>query len=230
MILPFKKPKPHKTREGKIALTMKAHGIDTVLDIGANKGIMAETLRANGFAGDIISVEPLPSLQPTLQAKAARDPRWTALPPLALGENNGETLINLSEADDLSSILPPAQAMLCALPKTQVIKSVTVPMKTLDTLYEELDLSGKKVFAKIDTQGYEMRILRNAENALKHLTGLHVEMSLLELYEGETLFDEVIAFLKARGFMPYMLFDTTFSRDLGRQLQLDGIFYRQETL
>lgn len=52
-------------------------------------------------------------------------------------------------------------------------------------------------------------------------------MSLLELYKGETMFDEIIAFLKNAGFTPHMLVETNFSRRLNRQLQIDGIFYRE---
>ena len=37
-LIRFKKPKPHKTREGKIGLTLATHNIDTIIDIGANTG------------------------------------------------------------------------------------------------------------------------------------------------------------------------------------------------
>ncbi len=226
MILPFKKKKPHKTREGKIGLTLKAHGIETVIDIGANRGQTHDNLRMGGFTGPIISVEPLPALQDELQAKAAKDPLWTVLPPLALGDHNGECTMNVSEASDMSSLLPSSDALMTALPRTRTVENVTVPMKTLDALYEELNLTGKKVFVKMDTQGYEMPILHHAPQTLEQAAGLQLEMSLFELYEGETLFDEIIAFLKEKGFKAHMLIETNFSRKLNRQLQVDGIFFK----
>ncbi len=226
MIIPFKKKKPHKTREGKIVLTLKAHNIDTVIDIGANNGQTRDYLRFGGYQGNIISVEPLPSLQDTLQSKAKGDARWSVLPALAVGDQDGTCMMNVSEASDMSSALPSSAELMSALPKTRVVEQVEVPMKTLDTLLEDLNLEDKNVFVKMDTQGYEMRILQNAPKALKSVVGLQLELSLFELYEGETLYDDIIAFLKSYGFSAHMIVENNFSRKLNRQLQVDGIFYK----
>ena len=48
MIIPFHKPKPHKTRDGKIGLTLKAHNIDTIIDIGTNTGGAHDAFRRGG--------------------------------------------------------------------------------------------------------------------------------------------------------------------------------------
>ncbi len=218
--------KRRQTREQQIVTTMNAHGIDTVIDIGANKGQTRDALRKAGYNGNIISLEPIPSLQPLLLEKSKADSRWTILPPLALGDNDNECEINVSAAPDMSSLLGSTAALLAAFPKTRVTETVKVPMKTLDALYDSLNLQGKKVFIKIDTQGYEMPILRSGPKALQSAIGLQIEMSLFELYKGETLFDDIIAFLKDKGFRPHMLFEISFSRTLKRQLQIDGIFYK----
>ncbi len=225
-LISFKKPKPHKTREGKIGLTLAAHSIDTIIDIGANNGGAYESFRNGGFKGQIISIDPLPAVQETLAQKKKNDPNWTILPPLAIGDQNGETQINVSDASDMSSVLKASNVLMEALPRTNVVETITVQMKTLDTLYEELCLEGKNVFVKIDTQGYEMPILKHAEKTLNKIKGLQVEMSLFELYEGETLYGEIMTFLSNKGFSPHMLIETNFSKKLNRQLQIDGIFYK----
>lgn len=223
-----KKNKPHKNAEGKVVLTLKEHNIDTVIDIGANLGQTHDNLRRWGFNGDVISIEPLPSLQQTLQEKAAKDPKWKVLEPLALGDGNKNIEINVSESSDMSSILPTSDELLEALPRAQTISQETIPMKTLDTLYEELELSGKNVFIKMDTQGYEMNILKYGEEALKQAIGLRLEMSLFEIYKGETLMTDIMVFLKDRGFSPHMIWETYFSRKLNRQLQADGVFFKDK--
>jgi len=228
----FKKKKPHKTCEGKIALTLAAHDINVVIDVGANIGQTYENLRRGGFRGTVISVEPLPSLQTLLQTKSNADPYWHVLKPLALGDHDGECEIHVSQSSDMSSVLKATPDLLQTLPKTKIDHDETVPMKTLDTLYGELEeqykLAGKNVFIKMDTQGSEMMILQNAKKTLKKIIGLQVEMSLFELYEGEVLYDEIIAFLKKNKFNAHMMIETNFSRKLNRQLQVDGVFYKDQ--
>lgn len=222
----LKKNKPHKNAEGRVGLTLRDHDIDCIIDIGANMGQTYDTLRRWGYKGEVISIEPLPSLQENLQEKAKKDPLWTVLPPLALGEANKDIEMNVSEATDMSSILEVSDELLTALPKSNIVTKVTIPMKTLDTLYEELNLKSKNVFLKIDTQGYEMNILRHGLNALTQMKGVRLEMSLFEVYKGEALMADVMMFMQDQGFKPHLLWETYFSRKLNRQLQADGVFYR----
>jgi len=228
MIIPFKKKKPHKTPEGRAVLTLQQHGIDVIIDIGANAGQTYDAFRVGGFKGEIISVEPLPSLQDELQDKAKSDKLWRVLPPLAIGDHDGVCTLNVSEASDMSSVLPSSDQLMTAIPRTRVLETVEAPMQTLDTLLHELDLGDQNVFVKMDTQGYEMKILEHAPKALQSIKGLQLELSLFELYEGETLYDDVIAFLKAHGFTAHMLTERTFSRHLNRQLQVDGMFFKDQ--
>ena len=51
-------------------------------------------------------------------------------------------------------------------------------------------------------------------------------MSLFPLYEGEALYLDMLNFLHERGFSPHLLVDIGYSKKLGRQLQIDGVFIR----
>lgn len=223
-----KKNKPHKNEEGKVVLTLKEHNIDTVIDIGANIGQTGERLRRWGFEGDIYSVEPISSLQEPLLEASKNDPKWTILPPMVIGDSNKDIEFNVSDSKEMSSVLEPCDELIQALPKTTIIATETIPMKTLDTLYEELNLEGKRVFVKMDTQGYEMNILKGGQESLKKATGLRLEMSLFEIYKGETTMTDIMIYLQNKGYVPHLLWEVYFSRKLNRQLQVDGVFYKDK--
>jgi len=78
----------------------------------------------------------------------------------------------------------------------------------------------------MDTQGYEMNIIKHAPKALEHAKGLRLEMSLFEVYHGEALFRDVVNFLHEKGFTLHMVWETYFSRKINRQLQADGVFFK----
>lgn len=54
---------------------------------------------------------------------------------------------------------------------------------------------------KADVQGYELEVLRGATEALASADAVLLKVSFRELYEGQPLAHELIAFLGDRGFM-----------------------------
>ncbi len=222
----FRKPKPHKTRAGKIVLTLGAHGIDTVLDIGANVGQTGRELRSSGYQGRIVSFEPVPSAHAALTRAAAADSRWDVALRCAVGARAGEVLLNESESSDMSSIRPPEDALLTALPRTQVVASHATPVTTVEQIVTQYCKPGDRIFVKVDTQGYEKEVLEGFGQAWSQVIGIQMEMSLFSLYEGEALFLDLTRHIMDRGFVPHLMLETTFSRRLNRQLQVDGVFYR----
>jgi FkbM family methyltransferase len=210
-----------------LALVLARAGIDLVIDVGANTGQTAASLRAHGYAGAIVSVEPLPACHAALLAASAGDPLWRIAERCALGAEDGLIAIQVSAASDLSSIRPPTGALERALPKVRAVERVPVPVRRLDGLLGAEVRAARAPFLKIDAQGHDMDVLRGAAGVLGCIRGVEVEMSLVPLYEGEMLFLDVAAFLVAEGFRPVILVDRTFSAELGRQLQVDGVFMRE---
>jgi hypothetical protein len=77
---------------------------------------------------------------------------------------------------------------------------------------------GRVDFLWIDTQGAELDILRNAGTILDSVKVVHLEVSVMELYEGSALFNEVRAFLEEKGFVVF--------QEIGLELMGDVVFIR----
>ena len=136
--------------------------------------------------------------------------------------------MRVSEASDMSSILPSTESLDRALPKTRVVEKVETPVARLDDVVQDYRKLGSRPFLKIDTQGYERKVLKGAEKTLNEVCGVEIELSLFPLYEGEETYLSFLQDFHAWGFTPFMLTERTFSQSLGRQLQIDAVFMRAE--
>lgn len=225
----FNKKRIRRAEESRrLNLILQRHGVDLFLDIGANVGQTGKALRAGGYAGRIISVEPVQACHAALTHASATDTAWEIARRCAIGEKEGEVEIIVSEASDLSSLSAPTQSLNDTLPKARERDREMVPVKRVDDLLRDDIKNAKAAFLKIDAQGHDLPALKSAKGVMDRLCGVQIEMSLLPLYEGEAHYLEILTFLHKNGFAPHMLVERSFRDDLGQQLQLDGVFIRGE--
>jgi FkbM family methyltransferase len=199
--------------------------IDLVLDVGANAGQYAGDLREFGYTKRIVSFEPLAPAFETLARKARRDPNWQTFN-LALGDCDGASEINVSSNSFSSSLLPILPAHVASAPQSAYVGKQAIQVRTLDSVFNEVCRAGERVFLKIDTQGYERRILEGGRNSLPRIQGVQVELSLVPLYEGETLFTEMLPLIQGKGFELTGLDPGFYDVKTGQLLQLDCVFFR----
>ena len=72
------------------------YNIETVLDVGANTGQFANTLRKNGYKNKIISFEPNSKIYDHLLKNSQRDKNWQIFKQCALGDFDGKIDLNIS--------------------------------------------------------------------------------------------------------------------------------------
>lgn len=90
-----------------------------------------------------------------------------------------------------------------------------------------LDSLRRPAAMKIDVQGAEMLVLRGATELLSMIDAVLVECSFVELYDGQALVDDVIGFLRDRGFrLTAMVAGATDPR--GMLVQADLLFARRD--
>jgi FkbM family methyltransferase len=211
----------------RVAATLRHLGATAVLDVGANIGQYASALRASGYRGAIVSCEPLSDAFAHLRRRAANDPAWEAVR-TAVGAEPGSAQINVSANSYSSSLLTMTEAHTSAAPGSQTVASETVPVTTVAALVAERGIDPERTLLKIDTQGYEAPVLDGAGALLGRLAAVSLELSFVPLYEGQQLFDDLVARLRAAGYLLYGLDGGFGDRRTGRMLQCDGLFVRAD--
>jgi FkbM family methyltransferase len=203
----------------------ETYGINLVLDVGANSGQFAQQLIESGYAGEIVSFEPLSSAFEKLSETAQKHSNWHAVH-CALGHEEGSAEINVAGNSWSSSLLAMLPAHVESAPHSAYVTKETVQIRTLDALYPRYSSIGSRAFLKIDTQGYTMKVLEGGIHTLEAITGLQVEMSLVPLYDGEPLIGEMVSFLQDKGFTLVFVVPGFIDNSTGQQLQVDGVFFR----
>lgn len=212
----------------RAAWIMLMEGIDLVIDIGANIGQYGVSLRKSGYSGRICSFEPLPEAHSALQLIASRDPGWLVHQRCALGAKPGEALIHVSGNSYSSSLLPMTATHVQAAPDSAYVGSVLTPVHTIDELAGMVLPDAKRIFLKIDTQGYELEVLRGGRSTLKQVRVVQLELSLCSLYEGQPLYREVLDFLEDEGFEPWVFLPGFEDKSSHRMLQIEAILRRRD--
>lgn len=184
----------------RLAHFLRQQQIALLYDIGANRGQFARAMFAAGYAGRIVSFEPMPSAHSDLVRAAAGHDRWTIAPQAALSDSAGDVEFFVNASDATSSLLPPSAASQAHIPGIRTQHVVRVPTVRLDDIRGNYGAGTPRTMLKVDVQGGEAKVLAGAGETLRWAAGLVVELSLTELYDGQVLALDVLAPLMAQGF------------------------------
>ncbi len=201
-------------------------GLDcrTVVDIGANRGQFALVARQCHSQARVISFEPVPAVAAKFRAMFAGDDCVT-LHEAAIGPVAGNAVIHISRRDDSSSLLPITSTQVALYPGTAEAATATVRVAPLREFLPASDVRPPALL-KLDVQGYELEALRGCEDLLDRFAYVYAECSFVELYGGQALADEVIAWLRERGFTLRGVHNMDYDSG-GRAIQADFLFVRK---
>ena len=195
--------------------------LNTVVDIGANRGQFALCIRRLYPNAQIFSFEPLPKPAAGWMRNFGADPR-ARLFNKAIALQSGSATMNVSRWDVSSSLLPFAQAQHDNFPFTEEASKEVVETATLDSCIEE-HLIRDSALLKLDVQGFELSALQGCERLLGRFRNVYVEASFIELYVGQALATEVIGFLFSRGFNLVCVANLSYGSSV-RPIQADFLF------
>ena len=170
----------------------------TVIDVGANRGQFALCSTVRFPEAQVFSLEPLRGPRAKMQALFAGSPRVQVIPKAA-GASAGRAKVNVSGADDSSSLLAMGELQLRRYPETKMVGAEEVDVDTLDGIFGGMELASP-VLLKLDVQGFELEALKGAKELLGRVDAVLTEASFVPFYEGQALFDDLHALLTEAGF------------------------------
>ncbi|WP_299941205.1 FkbM family methyltransferase [uncultured Microbulbifer sp.] len=171
--------------------------IDTVLDVGANRGQYGKLLRSIGFKGQIHSFEPVRMYYKELIETSKGDKNWFSYN-YALGRESGELRINIDNV--FSSFYEYSDYYLKE--RGKVGNSEIVKISTLDNFIKE-SFSGPvqpKIHLKLDTQGFDVEAFAGGQRNIKNISTFQSEMALKKIYKNMPDITESLNIYRKCGF------------------------------
>ena len=196
-----------------------------LFDVGANVGQFGAFMRKSGYQGKLVSFEPLSAAFTHLKQRAHGDADWTVVR-MGLGDFNGQASINIAGNSESSSFLKMLPRHSVAAPNSSYVGTETVQIRTIDDVLEQYADPDQPLFVKLDTQGFEKKIVQGARRSLGRICGFKLEVSVDPLYEGEAILPEMVEFMADHGYQ-LMGVEPGWSHEAtGQMLQMEGVFFR----
>ena len=170
---------------------------DTVLDVGANIGMIALlSAKETGANGKVWTIEADPQTYARLcENIALNSPLAPQITPLhyALGEKPGSVSILPHKGDDSQNRVNPENP------------EGNVPMETLDRLFPQETFPGPLDLLKIDVEGFELPVLQGGRDLLQRTRCVLFEVSRQNYQRYGYTPQEVAAFFKEQNFLLFRM-------------------------
>jgi|TARA_B110000879_G_scaffold191830_1_gene257339 FkbM family methyltransferase len=189
--------------EQQLKKLLSHFNVDCVFDIGANCGQYATMLREKAdYTGTILSFEPIPNAAQEIRKLSKNDPDWHVFEQ-AVSCTDGELTFNIMEKSQFSSLSTPRHDETKLFTDMNKVKeTVTVKSECLENIYNRLSkyLKFKRPFLKMDTQGFDLDVLKSGQSILQNYIGLQSELSIKKIYEESVDFRDAISTYEKYGF------------------------------
>ncbi|WP_250453130.1 FkbM family methyltransferase [Caballeronia sp. ATUFL_M2_KS44] len=178
--------------------------VDCVFDIGANQGQYAGMLRRNaGYEGFIFSFEPNPHDARIARAQSEGDNKWMVIE-TAIAEADGTAELNIMHSSEFSSLSTPKHDDSELFREMNaIVGTVTVKTQRLETALRELQAEHgfKRPFLKMDTQGFDVKIVKASGDIMRNFVGLQSELAIAKLYADSVDFRDALTEYERCGFL-----------------------------
>ncbi len=170
-----------------------------IVHVGAHEGQELESYNEHEVPR-VVWIEANPTVSERLRERLKPYPHHQAYQ-FAAHEKDGLSVdLNVMVNTMSSSIFYPKRH-LEFYPSITVTEKISVPTKTLDSFFDEENLSREDFnFLNMDIQGAELLVLKGASRTLPHIDYVYTEVNDDYLFEGCCLKEELDDFLGRQGF------------------------------
>jgi FkbM family methyltransferase len=172
--------------------------LTTIIDVGANSGQFTKVAAHLYPQAQIHTFEPLPDLYPIIKKKFGSNPNIKTYN-IALGNEDGTILFNKNKFGHTSSVLEISQDNIHFTRKDNELEQIRVQIMKLDSLALPVDKTNLSLL-KLDVQGYELEVLKGADETIKAIGYIIIEANLEELYSSQPSFNTMNNYLQDKGF------------------------------
>ncbi len=195
-----------------------------VIDGGAHRGDMAETLGILLPSAEFYCFEPDPLLGDVLQHKFASNPRVHVVQ-AALGNVAGKAKFNINVSRPTNSLLPSSESLQSDIKQLcKTVEQVDVDVISIDE-YCRLHSIDRVDVVKLDLQGYDYFALQGGRSILGGVKVVLVEVIFSKIYQGAGSFQDILELMRESGFNLYTLCGLQYGDD-AKLLWADAIFIR----
>jgi FkbM family methyltransferase len=216
----------HQVLAGTEHRYVLTRGLNTIIDIGANRGQFALAAREYCPKASVVSFEPLSRAASVYREVFAGDSK-VILHEAAIGPSEKTMRMHVSAREDSSSLLPILAAQEDNFPGTEEVGTLDVSVAPLEKYILRKDLV-RPVLLKLDVQGFEFEALLGCASLLGQVDVLYCECSFVELYAGQKLAFDIIDWLSQQGFRLTGIYNPLYGQS-GETLQADFMFKPNST-
>ena len=176
--------------------------IRTIIDVGANCGQFAQHISSWFPQARIYSFEPQPEPFKELSVWAEKQKGRVVPFHLALGAQEGELdMVCNIEDPTSSSFLKSTKTLEDCRPQMKKKAVAKTRMTTLDKWARDPSLTLEPgILIKLDTEGYDNRVIKGGQELFKAAKACNVEISLDKFFEEQADFREITDMLYDLGF------------------------------
>ena len=189
----------------RISNFLQNRSIETVIDIGAHKGEFAQNALQIKSVNKIIAFEPQKKIFQLLKEKFANNKKIT-LNNFALSEKVEKKIMKINKMTATSTLNHEINKnslyfkfkSFLLYQKNSIISEEEINTTTFDVFFNE-ETFDENTLLKIDTEGYELQVLKGSERKIKEVKYILIENQFSKMYKGVN-FKDCHDFLRKKNF------------------------------